>query len=104
LLHFHGLGFASLSSLFGSQSPRGNEASCIEEPASDHSASSKARGFARQKNEYGLRDILGEMRVANLSQRGRVNQSGMPLNQLTKGALRPFRDIALNQFPVIHVL
>ena len=70
-------------------------------PAGQRGVAGQRSGFARQRQEDGLRDILREMGVAvQLPQRGRVNQREVTLHQLGKRRLRLLRRVMLQQFGV----
>ena len=47
-------------------------------------------GVAREVGENGLRDFLGQLRRADLPQRGGINQIHMPPDNFGEGVLRIF--------------
>jgi hypothetical protein len=62
----------------------------------------EAAGLARQKNENRLRHILRERGIADLPERTRVNQPGMPLHERLERGLRLVARVGLNELPIFH--
>src|SRR5262245_5705695 len=73
----------------------------IQPPSDDH-AGRQARCFARKKNEDRLRHIFGQMRIAHLAHRRRINHVHVPPDQRFESLLRPILNIFPQQKPIIH--
>ena len=98
-----GFGFAVGAALFGAADIRGEEPRAGVEPAGERGVRKQPGRFAREVGKDGLRDILGQVRVAvHLPQRGGMDKVDVPRDQFRNGGFRLVAHISLQQFTVGH--
>jgi hypothetical protein len=81
------LGLMPLPSLPASKGIAGSKSRGIEQPSLKHDLCADRSRFARQHQKDGLRNVLRQMRIADLPPGGGINQVHMPEHQFRKGVL-----------------
>ena len=94
--------FASLTSLFRPLGAGGDEPRGAEQPSGQHHARPKTPRLPGQQDEDRLGDILGQMRIPELSQRGSVDQAQVAFHEGPKSGLGAVFDVILQELPVVH--
>src|SRR5439155_22903080 len=85
-VHIDSLSFTFLTTTLAAHEGRGDKAGVPVQPAAEHRFATQGSGFARQIGEYGLDNVLREMRVAaQTPKRHRVNQIDVTGNQFAEG-------------------
>lgn len=73
--------FAELAAAPGFHRIRCGVAGGAVEPRGEHGLGPECGGLAREDDEHGLRDLLGQMRIARLPHRRRVDKADVPLHE-----------------------
>ena len=92
----------ALAAAFGLERIARGEARGAAQPAGQHGLFAQVSGLARQDDEHGLRDFLGQMRVAHLPQRGGIDQRHVAFHQRRKRLFRVLRRVSGKQFGIIR--
>ena len=70
------------ATILGAPKIAGGKVGCLDQPAGDHHPPVDRMGFAGEGDEDSLRDVLGEIGVADLPPGGGIDLVDVPRDQL----------------------
>ena len=86
-----------LATVFGPHRFPRDEMGRAIQPARENRPRLETRGLARQENEHGLRDFLGELWLADEAQGGAVNHAGVTFDKNAERFVRTALDMLLQE-------
>ena len=101
-LHGIGLLFASRTIFFLSSLIQHGKARGAEKPAIERGLPTNLRRFLRQNDEYGLRHLLGRVRIPELAQGRVIDHPRVTFHQRVECLLGIPGGVIVEQLPVVH--